>query len=262
MKAQNRPHPTVRPLGALGVTATTLCLGLLAAGCPEVLPAAINLTVTADPDVTGVSTLEVVVRNATSTDRATFNSSGGDYAFPVIESLNPELSGAVTVFVVGLQNGAQVASGSTMTSLPGGTVSVTVHLSLGLTASPCGDCDALSVPESCIHGECNLANGSCNSALSPDGFPCDDGTSCTTGELCTGGTCGGGTGTDCSMLDDTCNVGTCDDFAGCVVAPPARRNAVRRRARLHRKRELFQRHLFRRHHRGLFRTGHAPMRRR
>ncbi len=87
-------------------------------------------------------------------------------------------------------------------------------------------CVACAVNSDCDDGnECTV--DVCNDILvceySPvtDGTSCDDGSFCTTGETCTGGSCGGGGVTDCSALDDTCNVGTCSESTDSCVKTPA-----------------------------------------
>jgi len=54
-----------------------------------------------------------------------------------------------------------------------------------------------------------------DSPACPLGMGCDDGDPCTTGESCDVlGACSGGIPTDCSALDDTCHVGTCNPTTG------------------------------------------------
>ena len=65
----------------------------------------------------------------------------------------------------------------------------------------------------CTSDTCDAATGSC-SHLNVEG-PCDDGSACTTGEVCTAGVCTGGSTVDCADTD-VCTDDTCDAAKGCV----------------------------------------------
>ena len=69
----------------------------------------------------------------------------------------------------------------------------------------------------CIAGTCNPDDGQCSQSPRADGDPCDP-DPCTVGGMCADGTCVGGTTKDCSALDSTCTVGTCDSATGACVA--------------------------------------------
>lgn len=117
------------------------------------------------------------------------------------------------------------------------------------TANVCGgspvDCSPFDGP--CSVGNCSVLAGGCVAVPINEGFACDDGESCTTGDTCTAGFCVGSTladgttcidGTactsndqctggvcdgvpvDCSFLNDQCIVGTCEPVSGfCTLEP-------------------------------------------
>jgi hypothetical protein len=57
----------------------------------------------------------------------------------------------------------------------------------------------------------------CTDPAAEEGSPCDDGTLCTVGEKCSGGSCKGGVARDCTYLADACNAESCDETLGCVA---------------------------------------------
>ncbi len=65
---------------------------------------------------------------------------------------------------------------------------------------------------------CVASERRCEVASLADNTPCDDGSGCTTGELCTAGACGGGKIVDCDD-GDVCTQDTCDPSGGCAHAP-------------------------------------------
>ncbi len=113
--------------------------------------------------------------------------------------------------------------------------------------SPCGDCSALAGP--CRAVTCDEFRAVCVTHTLPTGTLCDDRNPCTTSDVCTavgicagapatlglacddsspcthGDACNGiggcvGTTNDCSALDSTCSVGTCDPMSGACGARP------------------------------------------
>ena len=68
------------------------------------------------------------------------------------------------------------------------------------------DCSYLTV--GCVMGVCDVNNGQCTTQSVNNGDPCDDLDSCTTGEICQSGNCGGGTPiTQCINNDSCCPSG-------------------------------------------------------
>jgi len=89
------------------------------------------------------------------------------------------------------------------------------------TSGVCGgdpvDCSSFDGP--CAVGVCNPVSGTCEAQAINEGFACDDGDLCTDNGMCIAGVCAGTT-TDCSGLDDSCNVGVCNPGTGlCETAP-------------------------------------------
>ena len=86
----------------------------------------------------------------------------------------------------------------------------------------CGSCTA-GIPldcndaNSCTSDSCDAFVG-CQQTVLPGGTPCEDGLFCTTGEFCTAGSCGGGTGLDCSSLDGECTIGYCNESSDACQA--------------------------------------------
>ena len=65
------------------------------------------------------------------------------------------------------------------------------------------DCSQLT--QGCLMGVCDVNTGQCVQQTVPNGGLCDDLDTCTVGEICTGGTCGGGTPiTQCAGGDFCC----------------------------------------------------------
>lgn len=121
----------------------------------------------------------------------------------------------------------------------------TVCISGVCAAGTATDCSNLD--EACAIGVCNPLDGQCSLELLPDDTACDDGTTCTEGDLCQAGTCVGtpvadntacdddnvctegdvclagacvGAPVDFSMAcGDDCNVGTCSPDGQCVTVP-------------------------------------------
>ncbi len=86
------------------------------------------------------------------------------------------------------------------------------------TCDPLNDCQAGTavdcghVDDQCNVGACDEALDTCVAQPANENQPCVDGLFCTVGEVCTGGSCGGGTARDCG--DGVgCTVDTCDDNA-------------------------------------------------
>jgi len=73
--------------------------------------------------------------------------------------------------------------------------------------------------ESCKIGSCNEAMDTCEVAPVNEGGACDDGNPCTDLGICKQGTCSPGPPKDCSFLNGTCSIGTCDKALGCVAKP-------------------------------------------
>ncbi len=84
--------------------------------------------------------------------------------------------------------------------------------------SSAADCDD---GNPCTVDSCEESTGSCqHDAAALEGQTCEDGAFCTVGETCQGGSCVGGP-RDCSLFDDVCTVGVCDEAADACVADPA-----------------------------------------
>ncbi len=69
----------------------------------------------------------------------------------------------------------------------------------------------------CTQEVCSVVDG-CFSTPAPESAACDDSNPCTTGEICTGGSCGGGEATQCPDDGDACTLEACDELLGCVAA--------------------------------------------
>ena len=114
-----------------------------------------------------------------------------------------------------------------------------------LDGTGCDDEDPATVQDACFDGICMGVLPECNSDLGcEDGNPCtvdrcdpvagcmstpvvngtacDDDQFCTVGDTCVGGSCQGGPLQACSMLDDQCTVGECDEGADRCEARPDR----------------------------------------
>lgn len=88
----------------------------------------------------------------------------------------------------------------------------------------CGD-GAVEGSEECDDGGTAAGDG-CSSTCQYETGPCDDGLFCNTGETWSLGVCGGGSAIDCSASSDTCNLGTCDEFADACSPVPANEGGV------------------------------------
>lgn len=84
--------------------------------------------------------------------------------------------------------------------------------------------DCSNLDDQCTVGVCNPGTGACEAQPTNENMPCDDGEACNTGEVCVAGTCQGGSPTDCSDLDDQCNVGVCNENTGACEAQPTNEN--------------------------------------
>ncbi len=72
----------------------------------------------------------------------------------------------------------------------------------------------------CTIDACDSTTGACTHVAATDGSGCDDGDACTLSTTCTGGTCSGGTATNCSD-NIACTVDACNKFSGCTHATAA-----------------------------------------
>lgn len=79
------------------------------------------------------------------------------------------------------------------------------------------DCSQLD--GQCLRGVCDEEQDSCVAEPDNEGQPCDDGLFCTTGEICQGGTCGGGGETDCDDGID-CTTDSCDQQSDSCLNEP------------------------------------------
>lgn len=92
------------------------------------------------------------------------------------------------------------------------------------TAGACGggstvrDCSGMD--GTCVVGVCNPTDGSCTTAPAAEGVACDDGMSCTSATVCTSGVCAGGTSPACSMTQDACCPGSCNELNDADCACP------------------------------------------
>jgi len=80
------------------------------------------------------------------------------------------------------------------------------------------DCSYLTV--GCVMGVCDVNSGQCTSQAVGNGNPCDDLDSCTTGEICTNGTCGGGTPVTQCVGGDSCCPSGCTEQTDSDCAMP------------------------------------------
>jgi formylglycine-generating enzyme required for sulfatase activity len=71
-------------------------------------------------------------------------------------------------------------------------------------------------PTDCTLAACDPATGNCIDSTAGDSTPCDDGSACTSGDQCQGGTCAG----SAVACDDgnPCTADSCDPATGCVFA--------------------------------------------
>ena len=85
------------------------------------------------------------------------------------------------------------------------------------TAGVCGvgEANMCNDGNMCTSDSCDELVDACMSTSVPDGTACDDGLFCTVGEICAGGSCGGGLPMNCSDGNE-CTVDSCDEGGGCV----------------------------------------------
>jgi uncharacterized repeat protein (TIGR01451 family) len=100
----------------------------------------------------------------------------------------------------------------------------------------CADSDLCNGQETCVAGACTpgiplvcddldvCTDNGCNpltGCVFPfNTAPCDDMLFCTVGEACNQGVCGGGIPRDCTILNNSCNSGSCNEAAGACEATP------------------------------------------
>ncbi len=82
-----------------------------------------------------------------------------------------------------------------------------------LTPVTCDDGNA------CTRDLCDQAAGGCHSVPETDGLSCNDASACTTGEVCLGGQCGGGTLQSCDD-GNPCTVDSCNPVNGTCKSSP------------------------------------------
>ncbi len=80
------------------------------------------------------------------------------------------------------------------------------------------DCSYLTV--GCVMGVCDVNTGQCGTQSAGEGNPCDDLDSCTTGEICTSGNCGGGTPITQCINNDSCCPSGCTEQTDLDCAMP------------------------------------------
>jgi len=90
--------------------------------------------------------------------------------------------------------------------------------SLGQCRGTARSCSALD--GACTAGSCNEATDQCVAVPANEAASCDDGSRCTTTDVCRAGTCAG-RAVDCSSLTQGCLRGQCDALTGQCVAVPA-----------------------------------------
>ncbi len=81
------------------------------------------------------------------------------------------------------------------------------------------DCSGLD--DDCNVGYCDESDGTCDTNFINEGGACDDGLFCTENTTCSLGVCGSGNQIDCSVFDDDCNIGTCNETSQQCEAVPA-----------------------------------------
>jgi hypothetical protein len=69
-----------------------------------------------------------------------------------------------------------------------------------------------------VAGVCDPLTGACSNPNAPDGISCNDENACTSGDVCVGGACVGGTLVDCST-GNPCVTDLCDPAVGCYSVP-------------------------------------------
>lgn len=95
----------------------------------------------------------------------------------------------------------------------------------GLTRCGANCIAPCSASDQChVAGVCNPATGACTNPAAPNGRPCNDGNSGTSGDICTNGVCGGTNrcaGVTCTTSDQCHLAGTCDPATGVCTNPLA-----------------------------------------
>jgi cysteine-rich repeat protein len=142
---------------------------------------------------------------------------GADAVLAAGRTRNGETVDGLTVLKLATATGADFPCGTG--TIEGDEVCDDANLTLGdgcrpdCTAELCGD--GIEDPqETCDDG--NTEDGDCCSALcaaDANGATCDDADACTSGDMCTGGVCQGGTPTVCPASND-CHDGSCDPATG------------------------------------------------
>ncbi len=109
-----------------------------------------------------------------------------------------------------------------------------------LDGSACNDGNACTVADRCINalcvpgasrtcaasdqchavGVCDALTGSCSNPAKQDNSPCNDGSACTTLDICSGGACVGTTPVVCAATDQCHDAGTCNYVTGICSQPP------------------------------------------
>ncbi len=162
-----------------------------------------------DSDATGSTALNGSVDDNGSFIPGAVNFLGDLSAFPVVASAN-----AAGVWDVTLTTTTGTSSWEALnTVLIDGTITVVVGACI--LDSDCED------GNSCTADVCNA--GVCERSTIVGA--CDDGDLCTNFDTCFGTTCLG-TAINCSALDDTCNIGTCNATNGLCVATPTNETGV------------------------------------
>ncbi|HEX6836061.1 MAG TPA: hypothetical protein VF334_05780, partial [Polyangia bacterium] len=139
----------------------------------------------------------------------------------------PVTASAVTFTVIGKATSAvhsataqvSVTACSAITSCPAGDNCGTIPNGCGGTVSCGGACTA---PDQCHTASC--VSNVCTSAAKTNGTACNDGTACTTNDVCTNGTCGG-SAVVCTASDQCHVAGTCNPSTG-VCSNPAASNGT------------------------------------
>jgi hypothetical protein len=88
----------------------------------------------------------------------------------------------------------------------------------GMCTGPLKYCPSM---DSCHVGTCDVETDGCVQVPGNDGAFCVDDDPCTSTGICSDGACMPGQPTDCSFLNDICNIGVCDSQSGCKQQPVA-----------------------------------------
>jgi cysteine-rich repeat protein len=81
----------------------------------------------------------------------------------------------------------------------------------GGTCVPSGPTDCSAAGDDCNVGVCNETSNQCEPQPVNNGSPCEDGLFCTTGEICVGGSCEGGSVLECDD-GNSCTLDACDEL--------------------------------------------------